>query len=151
MTFLVVEQLPEVVWIFQPGGWCRSLAFDFLAQLDLLAQVGGEGQDAAPAGQVTNPLLLFLSNPINLVLISAILFMFIVARPQQKQQKKLQQALSELKKNDRIVTGSGIHGVVVQANPEDSVVTVRIDENSGARMTINRDSVSKIITSDSKE
>lgn len=75
--------------------------------------------------------------------------MFLVARPKQKERQQQEKAQAELKKNDRVVTHSGIHGVVVQA--QDSLVTLRIDENSGARMTVNRDAIASITPSDSKE
>ncbi len=116
-------------------------------------------QDAAPApgakdganNPALNPFMEFFASPINLFLISAILFMFIVARPQQKQRKEQEQALSGLKKNDRVVTNSGVHGIVVQSNAEDGTVTLRIDENTQARMTVNRDTIARITPSDSKE
>lgn len=119
----------------------------------LLAQREGPAvaEPAADAANDVNPIIHFLSNPINLILISAILFMFIVVRPQQRQAKEQQKALSELKKNDKVITHAGIHGTVTQWNAGDAVVTIRIDENSGAKMTVNRDSIAKIITSDTKE
>ncbi len=111
----------------------------------LLAQAAAAADDqAAPGG-----LLEFFASPLNLILISAILFMFLVARPQQKARQKQEQAQAELKKNDRVVTHSGIHGIVVQL--QDGLVTLRIDENSGARMTINRDSIASITPSETKE
>lgn len=125
----------------------------------LVAQAAQEAAPAvlpaAPDGEAAaadvNPFLQFFANPINLILISAILFMFIVVRPQQKQMKQQQRALAELKKNDRIITASGIHGTVVQVGSGEPVVTIRIDDNSGARMTINRESISKIVNSETKE
>lgn len=122
----------------------------------LLAQAGGQvgegaGEAAGQNVQELNPFIAFFTNPLNLMLLSAILFMFIVVRPQQKQLKDQKKALLELKKNDRIVTASGIYGTVTQVNANEPVVTIRIDENSGAKMTINRDSISKIISTDSKE
>lgn len=104
---------------------------------------------AAETVNNVNPIFAFFSNPINVLLFAAILFMFIVVRPQQRQAKQTQKALADLKKNDRIVTNAGIHGVVVSTN--DKVVTIRIDENSGARMTINRDSISKLVSPETKE
>jgi preprotein translocase subunit YajC len=104
---------------------------------------------ATEAVSDVNPIMLFLSNPLNLLLLAAILFMFIVVRPQQRQAKELQKALAELKKNDRVVTSGGIHGVVVSSS--DAVVTIRIDENSGARMTVNRESISKVVIPETKE
>lgn len=93
----------------------------------------------------------FFANPLNLILISAILFMFIVVRPQQKAAREAKAALSALKKNDRVVTGSGIHGTVVQANEGESTIVIRIDENTGARMTVNRDAVSGVIGDEDKK
>lgn len=93
----------------------------------------------------------FFANPLNLILISAILFMFIVVRPQQKAAREAKAALSALKKNDRVVTGSGIHGTVIQANEGEATIVIRIDENTGARMTVNRDAVSGVIGGEDKK
>jgi len=92
----------------------------------------------------------FFANPLNLILLSAILFMFIVVRPQQRQAKELQAALAALKKNDKVVTTSGIHGVVISASDGDPTIVIRIDENSGARLTINREAVSRVVDPGSK-
>ncbi len=90
----------------------------------------------------------FFSNPLNLILISAILFMFIVVRPQQQAARQAQAALAALKKNDKVITASGIHGTVIQAGEGEPTIVVRIDENTGTKITINRDAVSKVVTAD---
>lgn len=111
--------------------------------------VGNAAKGGTPTGAPTDSLLTqILGNPMNLILISGILFVLLVLRPQQKQMKELQNSLSSLKKNDRIITSSGIHGTVVQANSGESTVVVRIDENSGARVTLNRDAIAKILSDD---
>ena len=111
--------------------------------------------DGVPANQVpvqpVNPFMSFFENPINLLLISAILFLFIVVRPQQRQLKEQQKLLAGLKKNDRVVTNGGIHGTVTQAAEGEAVVVIRIDDNSGAKMTVNRDSIAKVVTAETKE
>lgn len=118
----------------------------------LLAQGDDAADGVADAPNAINPFLQFFANPLNLILISAILFMLIVVKPQQKQLKQHQRALADLKKNDRVVTAAGIHGTVVQITAEDPTVTIRIDENTGARMTINRETIAKIINnSENKE
>lgn len=128
------------------GTWLLAQAGEAGAQLG-----EGLGDAAGQNVQELNPFISFFTNPLNLTLLSAILFMFIVFRPQQKQMKDQKKALSELKKNDRVVTASGIYGTVTQANANETVVTIRIDESSGAKMTVNRDSISNIISTDSKE
>lgn len=119
-----------------------------ISALLLLAQAP-EGAGAAPAANNEGAgglVAQFLSNPMNLVLFSLMLFLLLVVRPQRTEMKKLQQMLANLKKNDRVITSGGIHGVVVQANSGDSTVVLRIDENSGARITVNRESIAKVLT-----
>jgi preprotein translocase subunit YajC len=55
------------------------------------------------------------------------IFYFLVIRPQRKQQKKLKEMLSNLKKNDDVVTSSGIHGSIVMV--KDKTVIVLVDKN----------------------
>ena len=92
----------------------------------------------------------FFGNPVNLLMLAVMMFFFIVIWPQQRQAKSQQLAhelaLAGMKKNDRIITSGGIHGVIIQANSDEPVITIRIDENSGARMTVNRDAVVKVFT-----
>jgi preprotein translocase subunit YajC len=110
----------------------------------VLAQESTEGSAAAPAASPSF-LQQFIQNPINLLLISAILFMLLVVRPQRSEMKKQQQMLASLKKNDRVITSGGVHGVVTQAGPGEPTITIRIDDNSGAKMTINRDAIARVV------
>lgn len=110
---------------------------------DVAGDVLQNAAENAPAAE--GFLTQFFGNPLNLILISGILFVMLVLRPQQRQMKELQKTLAGLKKNDRVVTASGIHGTVVQANSGESVVVIRIDENSGARMTVNRETITKVL------
>lgn len=55
------------------------------------------------------------------------IFYFMVIRPQKAEQKKHQQMLEALGKNDEVITTGGIHGTVVAV--KDKVVTLRVDEN----------------------
>ncbi len=41
-----------------------------------------------------------------------VIFYFLLIRPQQKRQKDLQTLVSSLKTGDKVVTNSGIHGIV---------------------------------------
>ena len=66
--------------------------------------------------------VMFLYVPIFLI------FYFLVIRPQRQQQKKLKEMLANIKKNDEVVTNSGIHGTVVIV--KDKTVVVRVDEHS---------------------
>lgn len=65
--------------------------------------------------------ILFLYVPIFLI------FYFLIIAPQRKKQKEMKNMLDHLKKNDEVVTASGIHGTVVIV--KDKTVVVRVDDN----------------------
>ena len=50
-----------------------------------------------------------------------------ILRPQQKKQKELKIMIDNLKKNDEVVTASGIHGTVVIV--KEKTVVIRVDDN----------------------
>ena len=68
------------------------------------------------------------------------IFYFLLIRPQQKQQKKQQQMLTQLKKNDEVVTNGGIHGTIV--NVDEQTVTLRVDDNT--RIKLQKSAVSYV-------
>ncbi|MBU1087648.1 MAG: preprotein translocase subunit YajC [Candidatus Omnitrophica bacterium] len=53
-------------------------------------------------------------------------FYFFLIRPQQKQQQEKSNMVSQLKKNDEVVTAGGIHGTVV--NVKETTVVLKVDE-----------------------
>ena len=57
----------------------------------------------------------------------ALIFYFMLYRPQKKEQKKREQMLNAVKKGDKIVTIGGMHGVVAAVNK--SKVTLIVAEN----------------------
>ena len=111
--------------------------------LGLLAQDGA----AAPAdGAAQNPggLGMLFENPLLPVGILFFLFYFIVLAPEKKRKRKEQQMLSQIGKNDRVVTAGGIHGVVVAARPESQVVTIRVDDKQNVRIRVNRSAIARV-------
>jgi preprotein translocase subunit YajC len=77
------------------------------------------------------PEQLFASPLIPFLVVFAV-FYFVVIRPQRQREKQHQLMLKELKKNDDVVTTSGIHGTIV--NVKDQTVVVRIDDNVKVEM-----------------
>ena len=58
----------------------------------------------------------------------AVIFYFLLIRPQQKKQKELQTLVSSLKTGDKVVTNGGIHGIV--ANVKDgATLSLKIADN----------------------
>ena len=74
---------------------------------------------------------------------AAIFFIFyiLVFRPQQQKQKELKNLLGNLKKNDEVITNSGIHGTIVLV--KDKTVMVRVDEN--VKIEFDREAIATVI------
>jgi preprotein translocase subunit YajC len=68
------------------------------------------------------------------------IFYFLIIRPQQKQQKELRKMRDALKKDDRVITSGGMHGVVASVKGE--IVSVRIAD--GVKVDIDRSAISSI-------
>jgi preprotein translocase subunit YajC len=68
------------------------------------------------------------------------IFYFLVFRPQKQKQEQMKKLIASVKKNDEIVTNSGIHGTVV--NVKETTVVVRIDDN--ARMEIDKEAIATV-------
>ncbi len=52
------------------------------------------------------------------------IFYFLLIRPQQKQKKERERMLASVKKGDRVVTSSGMHGTVVGLNEHTVILKV---------------------------
>jgi len=68
---------------------------------------------------------------------------FVWLRPQKKKEQERADMLASLKKNDRVVTAGGIHGVVVSA--KEKVVVLRVDDEKKIKLTFNRTAISRIL------
>jgi preprotein translocase subunit YajC len=84
--------------------------------LSILAQ-------AAP-GAPEQPPVLFQFLPL---IIIAVLFYFLLIRPQQKKQKEHQKLVSAIKTGDKVITSGGMHGIV--ANVKESTILLKVADN----------------------
>lgn len=82
--------------------------------------------------------------PMMLIMFAVIYFMMI--KPEQKKAKEKKSMISELKKNDKIVTIGGIHGTV--SIVKDDTVQLKIADNTVVR--ISKSAIGSVI-SDKKE
>ena len=80
-----------------------------------------------------------LINLFPLILIFVI-FYFLLIRPQKTKEKEHSKMLTNLNKNDEVVTSSGIHGTIV--NVKDKTIILRIDDN--VKMEIEKNAVAYI-------
>jgi preprotein translocase subunit YajC len=62
-----------------------------------------------------------------------VIFYFLIIKPQQNQRKKHQEFLSNLKKGDKVITSSGIWGVI--SDITDDTITLKVDTNTKIKFT----------------
>lgn len=80
------------------------------------------------------------------IVLIAIVFYFMVLRPENQKRADQDRMRKELKKNDRILTIGGIYGTVVNAPAEGDEITIKLDENSPTRMRITRSAIQTVLT-----
>jgi preprotein translocase subunit YajC len=79
-----------------------------------------------------------------------VLFYFLILRPQKSKDQQLRSMLDGLKETDRVITIGGIHGVVSNVNRETGIVTIRIDESTGAKIRVGTSAIARVVTGDEK-
>jgi preprotein translocase subunit YajC len=90
------------------------------------------GQGGAAAGQGAGGFSAFVP-----LILMFVIFYFLLIRPQQKKQKQHRTMIENLKKGDRIITGGGIHGRIM--NVDENVLTVEIADQ--VKVKLNRGNV----------
>ena len=63
------------------------------------------------------------------ILMFAILY-FLMIKPQQKKQKEVKKMLEELKVHDKVITNSGMIGVISSIKKDKGTVVIKFDENT---------------------
>lgn len=74
-------------------------------------------------------------------LMFGILYLLII-RPQKKKQKQLQEMITNVRKNDNIVTMGGVHGVVVSVKEKE--VIIRVDDNKDVKLKIDKSALTSV-------
>ena len=72
------------------------------------------------------------------------LFYFLLIRPQRQEQRRRQEMLGGVKKNDRVVTLGGIYGVVTNVHKEADEVTIKVDETTNTKLRVTLASIARI-------
>jgi preprotein translocase subunit YajC len=97
-------------------------------------------QATAPqSGQSQSPTGLF-GSPIILLVLMGVMMYFLLFRPQQQQRARQAELLKKLKSGDKVVTASGIIGVVITV--KDQTVSLR---SADAKMEVTKSSVTEIL------
>ncbi|MFQ5963413.1 MAG: preprotein translocase subunit YajC [Candidatus Scalinduaceae bacterium] len=83
----------------------------------------------------------FMSLIIPFALMFAILYLLII-RPQRQKERQRQDMISNIRKNDRIVTLGGIHGIVLSVKEKELIVMV--DEAKDVKLKIDKSAVTLV-------
>jgi preprotein translocase subunit YajC len=90
---------------------------------------------AAPGPE--QPPMLFQFMPL---IIIAVLFYFLLIRPQQKKQKEHEKLVAGVKTGDKVVTAGGIHGIV--ANLKETTILLKVADN--VKIEVDKNSITSV-------
>jgi preprotein translocase subunit YajC len=108
-----------------------------------LQEAGGAAAPGAGAAPASAPGGLITMLPMFALMFVVMYFMMI--RPQRKQAKEREGMIANLKKNDHVLTSSGIYGIVKQVKPEDPDLTLCIDERKDVCIRVSKTSVAGLV------
>jgi preprotein translocase subunit YajC len=94
--------------------------------------------DAAPAAgaQAPNPITQFVP-----LIFIGLIFYFLLIRPQQKQRKEQQKLIESIKTGDKVVTSSGIYGMI--SNVKERTVMLKVADN--VKIEIDKAAVASVL------
>ena len=113
---------------------------------DAGAPVGKNGEPGEPAGGGGSAIGTLFP-----LLMIGLLFYFILLRPERRKHKEHANLLSNLKKNDKVVTIGGIYGKVFDVQREQDRVTLKIDEATNTKIDVTFGAIARIISDEPAE
>lgn len=75
------------------------------------------------------------------------IFYFLLIRPQQRQRRERDQMISNLKKGDRVVTSSGLHGTILSLSKDDTKDTVVLRVTDQVKLEFDRSAIGRVTKS----
>lgn len=76
------------------------------------------------------------------------LFYFLILRPQKSKEQAMRTMIENLKEKDHVVTVGGIIGVVTNIQRDQDLVTLRIDDSTGAKVRVGTSAIARVVTDD---
>ncbi len=104
----------------------------------IIAQAASQPTSSPPTA---TPQPNFLKSFLPILAAIGVLYFFMF-RGGQKDKKRLQKMLADLKRNDRIQTIGGVRGTVVDVR--DDEVVIKVDESSNVRMRFARSAIKEV-------
>ena len=92
------------------------------------------GKQSSPGGM--------LSMLLPFILMFVVMY-FLILRPQKRKEKERKALLARVKKNDRVVTAGGIHGLVTSIREHE--VILRIDDSKDVKIKVDRSAIVTVL------
>jgi preprotein translocase subunit YajC len=107
------------------------------------AQNASTTTQATQPGQSGPPPSPFAGNYMILLVLLVVIMYFMTIRPQQQRAKQMAKLLASIKAGDKVITSSGIVGVVITV--KDKTVSLR---SADTKMEVTKSSITEIVQSD---
>ncbi|CAG1021790.1 Sec translocon accessory complex subunit YajC [Methylococcales bacterium] len=92
------------------------------------------GKQSSPGGM--------LSMLLPFILMFVVMY-FLILRPQKRKERERKALLSRVKKNDRVVTGGGIHGLITSVRENE--VILRVDDAKDVKIKVDRSAIVAVL------
>lgn len=102
--------------------------------LNLISIAYAEGQTAPATQPQSGGITMFILPALILVV-----FYFLLIRPNQKKEKDRKKLIAALQKGDKVITTSGMYGVIVNIKTEEDIVVLKIAD--GAKVEFVRSAI----------
>jgi len=103
----------------------------------------------AAAGEKAAPPPVWLQYlPLVAIGLAAYMLLF---RPERDRLRRQQAMIAGLKKNDRVVTASGLYGTVAAVDRDADRVTLKVDDSGNVKLTVTLASIARVLGGDAGE
>lgn len=92
------------------------------------------GKSSSPGGM--------LSMMLPFILMFVVMY-FLILRPQKKKEKDRKSLLSRIKKNDKVVTAGGLHGIITSVRENE--IILRVDDAKDVKVKVDRSSIVAVV------
>lgn len=92
------------------------------------------GKQSSPGGM--------LSMLLPFILMFVVMY-FLILRPQKRKEKERKALLSRIKKNDRVVTAGGVHGLITSVRENE--VILRVDDAKDVKIKVDRSAIAAVL------
>lgn len=142
-TLAVFQDQGTAQPVVQQGGEGKAVRRDDPSAAP--APTGTQGGDPKQPASATDPMACFRGDQLWMILAMVAVFYFLLIRPAQKQEKKRRELNNALKRGDRVVMASGIHGEVLSL--DNQTVTLKVDRD--VKLVFDRATVQRVLGDDS--